>query len=129
MPRIIVLLCLAWLSLVTPAAAAGSPSEAYLAYHAALKTSLSDTAIWPYYLSTAREEFQRKYPPEMRGRVFYMMKTTSPSAVRVVREQIEGEQATLTVRPTSGDERLIGTAVLRQEAGQWKLEKVVWRQE
>lgn len=128
MSRILALL-LAAAVLAGPAAAAGTPSEAYLAYHATLKGSFSDSAIWPYYTTAAREEFLRKFPPELRGRAFYMMKATAPLAVKVTREEIESGQATLTLRPTAGDDRLIGTATLRREEGEWKLEKVLWRQE
>lgn len=110
-------------------AAEQTPAEVYLAYHSTLKSSFSDSAIWPFYLSSAREEFQRKFPPDLRGRAFYMMKTTSPREVRVVKEEIAGDTATLTLRPgAGGDERLLGTAILAREDGAWRLEKVFWQQ-
>jgi hypothetical protein len=111
-------------------AAEQTPSEVYLAYHNTLKSSFSDSAIWPFYLSSAREEFQRKFPPDLRGRAFYMMKTTSPREVRVVKEDIAGDTATLTLRPgPGGEDRLVGTASLAREGDAWKLEKVIWQQQ
>lgn len=110
-------------------AAEASPSEAYLAYHAALKSGFSESAIWPHATAAARAEFERKFPPELRGRAFYMMKTTSPQTVRVVQERVDGDSATLTVRPDGGEKRMVATATLRREDGAWKVEKVVWQQD
>lgn len=125
----LIVLALALLAATLPAAADPAPREVYQEYHGALKRSFSDTAIWPYFTQAAREEFERKFPADFRGRAFYMMKTTAPAEVRVVDERIDGEVATVTVRPAEAGKRIVGTATLRREDGQWKLEKVVWQQE
>lgn len=125
--RGIVLTSLLALMIAGAASAAPSPAELMVEYHATLRGSTDDAAIWPYYVDAARGEFQRKFPPELRGRAFYMMKTTSPAQVRVVSQTIDGEQAVVTLRPVGGDERLIGTANLHLQGGEWKLEKVVWQ--
>lgn len=104
-----------------------SPSQAYLEYHAVLKQSFSDSAIWPYYIRSARQNFERQFPPNMRGRAFYIMKSAAPAAVQVVEEKIEGDSATLVLIPTSPSQADRGDAIMRLEDGVWKLEKVIWR--
>lgn len=104
-----------------------SPSQVYLEYHATLKQSFSDNAIWPYYIQAARENFERQFPPNMRGRAFYIMKSAAPATVRVAEEKIEGDIATLVLVPTGPSQADRGDAIMRLENGAWKLEKVVWR--
>jgi len=104
-----------------------SPSQVYLEYHATLKQSFSDSAIWPYYIKSAKENFERQFPPNMRGRAFYIMKSAAPAQVRVSEEKIEGNTATLILIPTTPSQADRGEAILRLEDGSWKLERVVWR--
>jgi hypothetical protein len=104
-----------------------SPGQAYLEYHATLKQSFSDSAIWPFYIQSARENFERQFPPAMRGRAFYIMKSAAPATVEVAEEKIEGDTATLVLIPTSSSQADRGDAIMRLENGAWKLEKVVWR--
>lgn len=104
-----------------------SPGQAYLEFHAVLKQSFSDSAIWPYHIRSAREDFEKQFPPNMRGRAFYIMKSSAPAAVRVAEEKIEGDTATLVLIPTGPSQADRGDAIMRLEDGVWKLEKVVWR--
>lgn len=107
--------------------ASKTPTEAYLEFHAALKNSFSDQAIWPYYTESARLDFEQQFPPAMRGRAFYIMKSTAPAAVAVKQETINGDKATLLLVPTGSSQVDQGEAVMRLEGGSWKLEKVTWR--
>lgn len=104
-----------------------TPSEAYLEFHSVLKNSFSDQAIWPYYTKAARDDFEQRFPPAMRGRAFYIMKSSAPSEVAVQQEVIEGSKATLILLPTSTSHVDQGEAIMRLENGNWKLEKVTWR--
>jgi hypothetical protein len=111
----------------TSASASKSPSEAYLQFHSVLKQSFSDQAIWPYYVESARADFEQQFPPAMRGRAFYIMKAAAPATVRVEQETIQGNTATLVLAPTSSSQAERGEATMRLENGSWKLEKVVWQ--
>lgn len=127
MRRLSILLVL--LAAATPLCAADSPAATYVAYHTALKQSATIDGIQPYQSEHARAEFARKYPEHLRGRVFYMMKTSSPQTVQVAKETITGDSAELDLRAEQDGERLVGTATLRLENGEWKLEQVVWRRQ
>ena len=109
------------------AVAAKSPSEGYLEYHATLKSIFSDQAIWHYYTESARQDFERRFPPAMRGRAFHLMKSAAPASVEVKEEIIDGDTATLILVPTSPTQVEQGEAILRLENGSWKLEQVTWR--
>lgn len=109
------------------AAAGNSPSEAYLEFHKVLKQSFSEQSIWPYYLKSARQEFEEQFPPDMRGRAFFLMKSAAPTTVRIDKEVVSGDTATLTLIPTSSGKTVSGEAVMRLEDGAWKVEKVVWQ--
>lgn len=104
-----------------------TPSEAYLEYHSVLKQSFNDQAIWPYYVESARADFEQQFPPAMRGRAFYIMKSSAPATVKVEQESVQGATATLILIPTSSSQADRGEAVLRLEDGVWKIEKVTWR--
>lgn len=107
--------------------ASKTPSEAFLEFHSTLKNSFSDQAIWPYYTEAARADFEQKFPPAMRGRAFYIMKSTAPSSVEVKQETIDGKKATLLLIPVGSSQVDQGEAILRLENGAWKLEQVTWR--
>jgi hypothetical protein len=63
----------------------------------------------------------------MRGRAFYIMKSSAPATVKVEQETVQGATATLVLIPTSPSQADRGEAVLRLENGVWKIEKVTWR--
>lgn len=116
------------LLVATAAMSAGkTPGEAYLEYHAVLKQSFSEDAIWPYCVRSAREEFENQFPPAMRGRAFYIMKSSAPASVRIEKETVQGDTASLVLIPTSPSQANRGDAIMRLEDGSWKVEKVVWR--
>jgi len=122
------LISLLFLLLPLSAFGAGtSPREAYLEYHLALKSALSDEALWPHATKAAREEFERTFPPDFRGRAFYLMKAAAPHKVQVSNESIDGDTATLTLLPGDEHNRVKGTATLKREEGVWKVERVIWQ--
>mgnify|MGYP002621136122 CR=1 FL=1 len=106
-----------------------TPRSAYLEYHVALKSGLSVDAIWPYSTKAAKEEFERTFPEEFRGRAFYLMKAAAPHEVRITQETIDGDKATLILVPTESHRRVTGTATLKREDGLWKVERVIWQGE
>src|SRR5690554_3481241 len=91
MNKIIKALALAALLLVVGSgfAAEQSPGQAYLEYHSVLKKSHSAGAIWPYHIKSAQQNFERKFPPSMRSRAFYIMKSSAPATVEVAAENID----------------------------------------
>jgi hypothetical protein len=104
----------------------GAPADVYQAYHATLKRSFNERAIWPYYTEAAREEFEARYAPEVRTRVFYMMKAAAPQEVTVDSIEITGETAVLRLSPTEAGVRILGTATLVREEGEWRISEVLW---
>lgn len=129
MSKVIIKLLFAALFLVSGAAASANktPSEAYLEFHSALKQSFSDQAIWPYYVESARADFEQQFPPAMRGRAFYIMKSSAPATVEIGQETVQGDKATLVLLPTAPSQASRGEAILRLESGVWKIEKVTWQ--
>ncbi len=121
--------CLAVLSLTAPtyAQSSTSPSDTFLAYHAALKRSFNERAILPFYTSSARRDFESRYSGEMRTRVFFMMKSAAPQNVEIKSVQIEGDRAVLTLAANDpGNDTTAGTATLAREHGEWRIVDVVW---
>lgn len=129
---------LATLLLLASAASIGAgktPSETFLEYHSVLKQSFNVEAVWPYHVRSARQEFEDQFPPQMRGRAFHIMKAAAPAAIRVEKETIQGDVATLELNSADGAHRVTtgstsvavaGEATMRREDGAWKVEKVVW---
>ena len=121
-------LLIAFLLVLTslPALADGSPAAAYMEYHEALKRGLGESALWPHITPEARDEFESKYPEQLRPRVFYMMKKETPDRIRLDDQRVEGNTATVVVVGTD-NELLVGTVTLRRQDNRWRVEKVVWQ--
>ncbi|RFA30448.1 hypothetical protein CAI21_05095 [Alkalilimnicola ehrlichii] len=107
---------------------ANTPTEAYLAYHQALQRGHHERALWPYMTTEAREDFESRFTPELRNRMFFMMKASSPRNIEVADVRIENGRATLELVPADPGNRTVGTAHMEQEDGEWKVVDVVWQQ-
>jgi hypothetical protein len=62
----------------------------------------------------------------VRIRVFYMMKAAAPQEVTVDSIEITGETAVLRLSPTEAGVRILGTATLVREEGEWRISEVLW---
>ena len=116
--------------IAAPVAAAdtpSSPADAYAQFHQSLRHSLSERTVLPYFTARARAEFERKFPPQFRGKAVYLMKTASPRQYQVVTSKIDGDSAVLTLQASDSGKVLAGTVDLKKEDGAWKVDQVIWQ--
>lgn len=121
----LMVLCVA--ATAAAADAAQTPAQAYAQFHKSLRHSFSERTVLPYFSTHAREEFDRKFPPQFRGKAIYLMKTASPEKYRVVDTKLDGDTAVLKLSASDSGKVLSGTVDLQKENGAWKIDNVVWQ--
>lgn len=119
---------------LSASAADQSPTQAYLEMHKKelAAKSYADIAALRSQRSIASEKAAGKELSEEDQKMFFpLFKMTLPKVVKIVGEEIKGDEATLqaTVPPGTDPkvkETTTGTIVLFKENGEWKLDSEKW---
>ena len=118
-------------AIALPVMAGGdSPQDVYALYIAAQRAG--DIKGMSEYVTEAKVKQLESMPEEQKTQIAEMMKMMAPTEYTVIKEDIQGDSATLTLTGkatdfSGGSCDKKGTARFVKEGGVWKLEKESWK--
>lgn len=104
---------------------AKGPARVYLAFLAGLDKAKTLDAVLPFYVKEVRAP-NAKAPAKEKAATLEFMKKNTPKDVKVLRENIEGDKATVLVKGDSNGGAVKGKALLVREGGKWLFESHEW---
>jgi len=122
------------LTINTVGAAALSPTATYLKYRTALASATKIEELSSFLAKQVNDEIKQT-PAEMKPMMFGLMKETTPQQVKVLSEDIQGDNANIALsseapaaigQSSIAAEITKGSVTLTKEDGEWKIKKESW---
>lgn len=104
------------------------PTAVLLEYHSVLKSSFSFDPLIPYYTTERWHTLRERFPPSMRAAAFSLRRSSVPDEVQVLDEQLKDGVATLELAGRSSQQQYSGEAELRLQDGEWRIDRLDWRE-
>ncbi len=104
------------------------PATVLLEYHSTLKNSFSFDPLIPFYTVERWRTLRERFPPSMRNAAFSLRKSSAPDDIRIVGEQRQDGVAILELGGSSGQRLFAGEAELRRQGGEWRIDRLDWRE-
>ncbi|HEY9787685.1 MAG TPA: hypothetical protein V6D17_20015 [Candidatus Obscuribacterales bacterium] len=129
--RIIVVSAALFTSVCVAQAEDNTPKETYLHYRTALLSAKSIDDVRSMLSKRTNDEIEST-PKEMKSMMFDVIKAMAPKTVQVLAEEVNADNATLTLTAkTEPDnakvtEKTTGTVTLVKEGGSWKIDREKW---
>ena len=108
-----------------------SPKETYLKYRDALASANKVEDLTSYMCKKVIDDINHT-PTDMKPMMFGLMKETAPKQVKVLSEEIKGDNATLALTSTgdtvskNSSETSKGSVTFVKENDEWKINKESW---